>query len=96
MNYYYIIKTIHVSKDDRWGATSDGIFSEPETPTLVIRKNMYDLCEGGYNQYATVIRFEEGVYPWGEELIWFRWNKEKDVYEECDRPEFLENWALSL
>ena len=93
----YIIKTIHINSETKsWNATSDGIFSKVDVARLCIEKNLCDLCEAGYNQYAVIMSFEEGLYPLGEEIQWFIWDKYAEEYVHTIRPEFMDGWALSL
>ena len=94
---FYIIKTIHVdSETKQWNASSDGIFLSVSQAFGRIERNSCDLCDGGYNQYAVVLRFEEGMYPLGEEIQWFIWDKYAEEYVRTIQPEFMEGWVLSL
>lgn len=96
MTTIFIVKTIHVDKEGNWSASSDGIFMNVPDAFDVIESNAGDLCEAGYNQYAVVLEILEGIYPIGEELGWFFWNKEEDCYEPCDRPHFMDGFCFSI
>lgn len=96
MTTIFIVKTIHINKEGNWNDSSDGIFMHITDAFDVIENNTGDLCEAGYNQYAVVLEVVEGIYPIGEELGWFYWNKEEGRYEQCDRPEFMDGIGFSL
>lgn len=96
MTTIFIVKTIHIDKEGNWNASSDGIFMHVPDAFDVIESNAGDLCEAGYNQYAVVLEVLEGIYPIGEELGWFYWNKEEDCYEPCDRPHFVNGFCFSI
>ena len=96
----FIVKTIHVNQNDEddvyWEDSSDAVYFDAKSAYDNVRFNWGDLCEAGYNQYAVVLEVLEGIYPIGEELGWFCWNKEEDCYEPCDRPHFLDGFCFSI
>lgn len=93
---FYIIKTIHIRDDQRWCASSDGIFLDMQEALERVEQNSCDLCEAGYNQYAAVVRFGGGMYPLGEEIQWFIWDRYGEEYMRTVRPDFMDGWALSI
>ena len=93
---FYIIKTIHIRDDQRWCASSDGIFLDIQEALRRVEQNSCDLCEAGYNQYAAVVCFGEGMYPFGEEIQWFIWDRYGEEYMRTVRPDFMDGWALSI
>lgn len=97
MNELYIVKTIHLHRNSEdWFTSSDGIFLQVLDAFEAVETNSCDLCEAGYNQYAAILQIPEGMYPIGEELGWFCWNREEGRYEPCDRPHFADGCAFSI
>ena len=97
MNELYVIKTIHTLRDGKtWFPSSDGIFLQVLDAFEAVETNSCDLCEDGYNQYVVILQIPEGMYPIGEELGWFCWNKEEGCYEPCDRPHFVDGYLFSI
>ena len=96
MSEMYVVKTIHINKEGNWNASSDAIFMNVLDALDVVESNAGDLCEDGYNQYAVVLEILEGIYPIGEEICWFFWNREEDCYEPCDRPHFADGFCFSI
>lgn len=97
MNELYVVKTIHLHKNgEDWSASSDGIFLQILDAFEAVETNSCDLCEAGYNQYAVILQIPEGMYPIGEELGWFIWDKCDEKYVHTTRPEFMDGWALGL
>jgi hypothetical protein len=96
----FIVKTIHVSIDDEddvyWEDSSDAVYFDVKSAYDNVRFNWGDLCEAGYNQYAVILATKGGLYPTSDELAWYRWNKETNEYEQCDRPEFMDGIGFSL
>ena len=96
----FIVKTIHVSVDDEddvyWEDSSDAVYFDAESAYDNVRLNWGDLCEAGYNQYAVILANQGGLYPTSDELAWFKWNKETNKYEQCNRPEFMDGIGFSL
>lgn len=93
---FYIVKTIHVKDEDCWSATSDAIFSKLQPALQCIERNVGDLCEAGYNQWAVIIAAEEGIYPITTEIQWFVWDKYSKEYMRTIRPSFMDGWMLSI
>ena len=96
MTTIFIIKTIHIDKEGNWNDSSDGIFMHVTDAFDVVESNAGDLCEAGYNQYAVILATQGGLYPTSDELAWYKWNKETNEYEQCDRPEFMDGIGFSL
>ena len=96
----FIVKTIHVSIDDEddvyWEDSSDAVYFDSKSAYDNVRFNWGDLCEAGYNQYAVILATQGGLYPTSTELAWYKWNKETNKYEQCDRPEFMDGIGFSL
>ena len=101
---FYVIKTIHLDKEQElegrlgrnWRSSSDGIFLKKEVALDCVQRNYGDLNEGGYYEYAVVVEFEEGIYPFGNEIQWFTWDRYVGEYVRSVRPSFMEGWSLSL
>ena len=96
----FIVKTIHVSIDDEddvyWVDSSDAVYFDAKSAYDNVRFNWGDLCEAGYNQYAVILATQGGLYPTSDELAWYKWDKETNEYEQCDRPEFMDGIGFSL
>ena len=96
---FYIVKTIRVEEidgDEICNDSSDAIYIESQTAYDTIKFNYGDLSEQGYNQYAVVLATTSGLYPAPQELSWFVWDKEEEKYIQCDRPDFMEGYSLTI
>lgn len=57
-----------------------------------VANNACDIWEA-YYQYALLEELEEGLYCPVQNRWWFKYNQEKDGYEEISEPEFCENYT---
>lgn len=97
----YLIKTICIIKDpdnldEVWNHTTDAVVTDLQVAMTIIQNNAGDLSEEGYNKYAGILEIETGLYPIGEELAWYIWDKQEKRYVSCDRPEILYGYCLSI
>lgn len=62
--------------------------------------NAVDIAEEGYYNYAVIEKVPEGLLPAAlgiTEVQWFKYNKNTDKYEECEKPKWSNNticWAI--
>ena len=97
----YLIKTICIIKDPNtldeiWNHTTDAVVTDLQVAMTIIHNNACDLSEEGYNKYAGILEIETGLYPIGEELAWYVWDKQEQRYVSCDRPEILYGYCLTI
>lgn len=52
----------------------------------IVNKNSGDIYEDGYYNYAVIEAVEEGIYQYDENPKWFKWDKTKMGFYECERP----------
>ena len=96
---FYIVKTIRVEEiegSEIWNDSTDAIYIDSQTAFDTVKFNYGDLCEQGYNQYAVVLATKGGLYPTPQELAWYVWDTEEQKYIQCDRPEFMEGYGLTV
>lgn len=60
--------------------------------------NVTDIAEDGYYNYAVIENVPEGILPIGiKEVQWFKYNRNTDKYEECEKPKWSRttiNWSI--
>jgi len=62
-----------------------------------VLNNALDINENGYYPYAVIETISPGIYSFPREELWFKWNHDKEQYEECPKPERFEKyvaWSL--
>ena len=92
----YIVKTVHCEDGENWCSSSDAIYIDSKTAFDTVRYNWGDIYEAGFNQYAVVLATQGGLYPTPQELQWYKWDKEQNGYQPCERPEFMDGWSLTI
>jgi hypothetical protein len=65
-----------------------GYFKEKEEAVYTVENNVCDIFEYTYN-YAVIERIEEGLYQVDIEPTFFKYNFEKEAYEECEKPAII-------
>lgn len=88
----YVLKLFYIKGDEHF-SESVGYFEKKEMATKAIENNILDLSDDGYFNYSCVMTFQEGVYSIQEEEQWYEWNKEKQKYYKCKRPDCLKNFC---
>lgn len=62
-----------------------------------VENNSLDINEAGYYPYAVIEVLLEGIYSYPRSEYWYKYNKEKDKYETCEKPEKFKQvcgWSL--
>jgi len=70
------------------------IFADAEK---ALKENIMDLNECGYYPYAVIEPVTEGIYCYPRKEYWYQFNKEKNKYEACDKPDRFKQsigWGL--
>ena len=60
-----------------------GFFNDYETCVLALHNNWVDMHEC-YYQYAVVEEVNEGIHPKVESYYWFKWDKKRKGFYECE------------
>jgi len=69
-----------------------GWYSELKDAEECVEKNYCDIYEDGYYPFAVIEEVKEGIYPIpGESEQWYEWDKSKEQYIKCEKPEFFKN-----
>lgn len=96
---FYIVKTMRVEEIEGsllWNDSSDAIYIDSQMAYDVVRFNQADISENGYNQYAIVLATKGGLYPEVQELTWFKWDSVENKYVQCDRPDIMNGYSLTV
>lgn len=62
-----------------------------------LRDNIMSLNELGYYPFAVIEPVTEGIYSFPRKEYWYKFNKEKERYEPCEKPERFKQvvgWSL--
>ena len=62
-----------------------GFFDNLETCKQALRENWCDMNETIYN-FAVIEYIPQGIHPKAREIAWFHWDKERDGFFECEKP----------
>ena len=102
-NMIYTITTVKIDENaDQWCASyidtrrshARGWYSNRADALSAVRSNLMDLHETA-NTHVVVEVVREGIDPICNERYWFKWNYDKDRFEECPDPcPQLLNFAL--
>lgn len=85
----YLVITMYVSRDGQWiRERCPGYYRHIETAINRVLVNAGDMFERGYYNYALILKLDQGLYPQGEEVYWFKYGSEGDI-DYCSRPEGL-------
>ncbi|MCK9442850.1 MAG: hypothetical protein M0Q13_15685 [Methanothrix sp.] len=73
-----------------------GYFFDLEIAKNQVKNNSLDIAEDGYYNYAVIEKVHEGILPvfYGiDEIQWFKYNKNSDKYEDCNKPKWSNTTA---
>lgn len=62
-----------------------------------VRENVMDINEGGYYFYAVIEEVLPGIYMHPRKELWYKWNRDNETYEPCEKPERFKQvigWSL--
>jgi len=62
-----------------------------------VRENVMSLNECGHYPYAVIEPVAEGIYMHPREEHWYKFDREKDRYEPCEKPDRFKQvigWSL--
>ncbi len=62
-----------------------------------VRENIMNINECGYYPFAVIENVTQGIYCFPRKEHWYKFNKEKDSYEPCEKPERFKiaiGWSL--
>jgi len=62
-----------------------------------LKDNVMDINEMGYYPFAVIEPVEEGIYMHPHVEHWYQYDKEKNQYEPCEKPERYKQvigWSL--
>jgi len=79
------------------GSRAVGYYYDFEKADRAIRENCMDINECGYYPFAVIEPLQEGIYSFPREEHWYQWNKKKEQYEPCEKPERFKKivcWSL--
>lgn len=79
------------------GSRSVGYYNTFEQADQEVRNNSLDINECGYYPFAVIEPLEQGIYQYPREEFWYKWNREKDQYEPCEKPDRFKQvcgWSL--
>lgn len=68
-----------------------GFYADKDDAFHDVRINALDIRECAYN-YALIECVEEGIYSSPTDQWFFKYNEEKGVYEEIERPDYLKHF----
>ena len=74
-----------------------GWYTTLERADIEVRHNSCDINECGYYPFAVIEAIPEGIYSYPREEHWYKWNREKDQYEPCEKPDrykMVQGWSL--
>jgi len=62
-----------------------------------VEENALNINEEGYYPYAVIEPIKQGIYNFDHIEYWYKFNREKDSYEQCPKPERFKNvvsWGM--
>ena len=86
----YVVKTFHEYGLFGFIGQTDAVFLSYEEAILCMN-NPLDISDDGFNEYIMIGRVETGIYQVVEEMLWGRWNRDKQIYEKSERPDALKH-----
>lgn len=88
----YKIFTLNICEDAKWPTREMfGWYHTEEKAREAVACNSCDMQDHAFN-YALISRSYQGGYGLrDEELAWFKWNRDKRVWESCERPDACKN-----
>lgn len=69
------------------GHRAVGFFHEFESAEYALVNNIMDINECGYYPFAVIEEVEPGFYTYPRKELWYQWNRDKGIYEPCEKPE---------
>ena len=79
------------------GNRAVGFYHTFEEAEEALKENVMDINECGYYPYGVIEIVPPGIYTYPREELWYFFNKDKGVYESCEKPERFQQvvgWSL--
>jgi hypothetical protein len=79
------------------GNRAVGYYTTFEEADEIVRENVMDINESGYYFYAVIEELMPGIYMYPRKELWYKWSRDKEAYEACDKPERFQQvvgWSL--
>lgn len=73
-----------------------GYYKNKEDAIDTVKNNRCDLNEAGCYPHIVIENVEEGLYQYDFEPMWFSYNDVTEEYEECKRPEYIQNCVIGF
>lgn len=91
----YVITTVRHTIEA--GMRSVGFYYEFNFAEVEVEHNAFDINEAGYYPYAVIEEITQGLYSYPIIEHWYKFNREKDRYEACEKPDKFKKicgWSL--
>ena len=72
-----------------------GYYKEKDTAIQAVKENWADIAERCYD-YAVVEEIDEGLYSLPRRKWFFKYDVDKDIYNEIEEPDFMKHIANIL
>ena len=79
------------------GSRAVGFAYKFENAEKWLKQNVMDINECGFYNFAVIEPILEGIYMYPRVEHWYVYNKEKDQYEPCEKPDRYKQtigWSL--
>jgi hypothetical protein len=64
-----------------------GFYYDFETADKLVRENAGDMNECNHYPFAVIEETLPGIYTYPRPEHWYEWNRQKEVYEPCEKPD---------
>jgi hypothetical protein len=69
------------------GIRAVGFFHTFEEASECVAENAGDISEEGYYRFAVIEEVQPGIYVYPRNESWWAWDKEKEKYFPCEKPQ---------
>lgn len=73
-----------------------GYVSQLKNAIRIVENNHCDINEAGYYPHVVIEHIEEGLYEYDFEPLWYKWNPEKNKYEESETPSYITDQTVGF
>ena len=88
----YFITTIYIKNKEVETERTIGMYSSEEYARGNVERNVHDMFEKGYYNYAVISKMGYGTYQTPEIIGWYYYDVRTKEVTECETPEEMEKY----
>lgn len=88
----YFVTTLYIKNEEVENERTIGMYSSEEYASENVERNVHDMFEKGYYNYAVVSKMGYGTYQTPDILSWYKYDAHTKEVSKCEMPEGMERY----